>query len=109
MAELTIKLTLTLTLTIILYSRLYNICRRYFRVQCIAGFRACQEVIDRFFYYNFFGVYPYFSQSLKHISYITYFIRFFSCFFQSFNLDVYFCFFVFCPFYYLIYKFIKKE
>ncbi len=31
-------------------------------------FCARQQVIDRFF-----RVYPYFSQSLKHISYITYF------------------------------------
>ncbi len=35
----------------------------------MVGFRARQQAIDRFVF-----VYPYFSQSLTHISYITYFI-----------------------------------
>ncbi len=46
--------------------------------------------------------YPYFSQSLKHISYII-------LFFLSFNLNVYFYFLFSAIFYYSIYKLIKKN
>ncbi len=61
-------------------------------IRYMAGFRARQQAIDIFF------VYPYFSQSLKHISYITTFYSFFVV--QSFNLDVYL--YVFCYFNYFI-------
>ncbi len=54
----------------------------------MAGFRARQEVIDRFFFFCLSLFFPVFE---------AYFLRyFFYSFFvvvvQSFNLDVYFCF-----------------
>ncbi len=68
----------------------------------MAGFRQWQI-------FFLFLVHPYFSQSLKHISYIIYFLRFFFFFVRSFHLNVYFYFLFSAIFNYFIYKFIKKK